>query len=183
MYNHQKSSDRAPRRHREGLPRCVLLPNFRSRIPGSFGASVTDPSGWSVLPRNRHEQLCSEQESSGLSFLQFSVSFEIRISSFLLLVNFTVRKLPERARFPNGNIIGHCHPGEATCRRFVARSIVSLYPEAPYLFRHENNNYISTRVLRFRCLRARAGCHEGGRDFGAKIREPGYWHGHVHKDW
>src|SRR5437016_5742154 len=93
MYNHQKSSDRAPRRHREGLPRCVLLPNFRSRIPGSFGASVTDPSGWSVLPRNRHEQLCSEQESSGLSFLQFSVSFVVRISSFLLLVNFYGEKI------------------------------------------------------------------------------------------
>src|SRR5207237_3449378 len=93
MYNHQKSSDRAPRHHREGLPGCVLLPNFRSRVPGSFGASVTDPSGWSVLPRNRHEQLCSEQESSGLSFLQFSVSFEIRISSFLLLVNFYGEKI------------------------------------------------------------------------------------------
>jgi len=50
-------------------------------------------------------------------------------------------------------------------------------------FRHENNNYISRRVVRFRCLRARAGCHEGDRDFGAEIREPGYWHGHVHKDW
>src|SRR4029077_8971942 len=63
------------------------------------------------------------------------------------------------------------------------RLIVSFYPEAPYLFRHENNNYISRRVVRFRCLRARAGCHEGGRDFGAKIREPGYWHGHFHKHW
>src|SRR4029077_9859329 len=98
MYNHQKSSDRAPRHHREGLPGCALLPNFRSRVPRLFGASVTDPSGWPVPLRNRQEQLCSEQESSGLSFLQFSVSFEIRISSFLLLVNFTVRKLPERAQ-------------------------------------------------------------------------------------
>src|SRR5437870_6197097 len=110
MYNHQRSSDRAPRHHLEGPP-CYVLPlGFRSRVPPSFGASVTDPSGWSVLPRNRHEQVCSEQESSGLSFLQFSVSFEIPISSFLLLLNFTVRKLPERARFPNGNIIGDCHP-------------------------------------------------------------------------
>src|SRR2546430_16084646 len=142
MYDHQKSSDRAPRHHREGLPRCVLLPNFRSRVPRSFGASVTDPSGWPVPLRNRHEQLCSEQESSGLSFLQFSVSFEIRISSFSLLVNFTVRKLPERARFPNGNIIGHCHPGEATCQRFLARSIVSASPEEPYLYRYAYENYI-----------------------------------------
>src|SRR6266480_1072683 len=156
MYNHQKSSDRAPRHHREGLPRCVLLPNFRSRVPGSFGASVTDPSGWPVPLRNRREQLCSEQESSGLSFLQFSVSFEIRISSFLLLVNFTVRKLPERAQFSKWKYYRSLLSWrEATCRRFTARLIVSFYPEAPYLFRNENNNYISRRVVRFRSLRAR----------------------------
>src|SRR5437016_13306282 len=93
MYNHQRLSDRAPRHHLEGPP-CYVLPlGFRSLVPPSFGASVTDPSGWSVLPRNRHEQLCSEQESSELSFLQFSVSFEIRISSFLLLVNFYGEKI------------------------------------------------------------------------------------------
>ncbi len=58
-----------------------------------------------------------------------------------------------------------------------------VLPRSAIPFRHENNNYISRRVVRFRCLRARAGCHKGDRDFGAEIREPGYWHGHIHKDW
>src|SRR5438094_3156919 len=71
MYSHRKSSDRAPRHHREGLPGYVLPPSFQSRVPRSFEGSVTHPSGWPVPTRSRHEQICSEQESSRVSFLQF----------------------------------------------------------------------------------------------------------------
>src|SRR5258708_37395524 len=97
----------------------------------------------------------------------------IRNSDFviLLLVNFTVRKLPERAQISKWKYYRSLSSWrEAPRRRFMARLIVSFYPEAPYLFRHENNNSISRRVVRFCSLRARAGCHEGDRDFGSEIR-------------
>src|SRR6266481_6699405 len=83
--------------------------------------------------------------------------------------------------------IGHFYATDASMLTRESSNGCSIHSfilsRSAVTFRHENNSYFSEHTVRSDSFRARARCHEGDRDFGAEIREPGCWHGHVHKDW